>query len=345
MRVILLVYVVTCLTAVLQAQWDDQTPPNEVEIYLPSDYNPKVKTPLVIFLHGFAPLTPAWYDILLPLQKDAVNNGYIYAEPDGSVDGLGEYYWNATDACCDMFGNNPDHVGYILALVESIQQQYNIDPQRIHLVGHSNGGFMCHRMACESPQTFASIVSIAGAMWNEEFNCEPSEPIHVLEIHGTFDYIIWWVGGVIGLTPYPGVNTTIEFWATHNGCSTTATNGGNFDLDWLIWFDETTRWIYEGCNDSVAGSAELWEVTAGDHFPAMSDEGIHALFEYLDTHSKSIPECRSDLNSDQYVNVSDILFLLGEWGESNSVADLNEDGTVSISDLLILIGEWGPCKN
>ena len=81
------------------AQWEDQTPPNEVPIYLPQDYNPAEQFPLVIFLHGYSPLTTAWYDILLPLQKDANNNGYIFAKPDGSQDGLGEFYWNATDAC------------------------------------------------------------------------------------------------------------------------------------------------------------------------------------------------------------------------------------------------------
>ena len=164
--------IVVCFTSIAHAQWDDQTPPDEVPVFLPPDYDPAEQFPLVIFLHGYSPLTTAWYDILLPLQKDANNKGYVFAKPDGSQDGLGEFYWNATDACCDMWGNNPDHVGYLLALVESIQAQYNIDPQRIHLIGHSNGGFMCHRMACEAPEKFASVVSISGAMWNDQANCQ-----------------------------------------------------------------------------------------------------------------------------------------------------------------------------
>ena len=87
----------------VHAQWDDQTPPDKVPVFLPPDYNPKVETPLVIFLHGFAPLTPVWYDVLLPLQNDANSQGYIFVKPNGSIDGLGAYYWNATDACCDMY--------------------------------------------------------------------------------------------------------------------------------------------------------------------------------------------------------------------------------------------------
>jgi hypothetical protein len=139
------------------------------------------------------------------------------------------------------------------------------------------------------------------------------------------------------------VNTTTEYWATHNGCSTTATNGGSFDFDWFIFFDETTRWIYESCDDTSAGSTELWEVSTAGHFPSISEEGIDALFTYLDTHINQMPVCSADLNDDQHVNVSDVLFMIGAWGLTNSPADINNDGTVNVSDLLVLLGAWGPC--
>ena len=342
-RFFYILLLVVYFTSVAHAQWDDQTPPNEVQVFLPPEYDPAEEFPLLIFLHGYAPLTTAWYDILLPLQKDANNKGYVFAKPNGSQDGLGEFYWDATEACCDMWGNNPDHVGYLLALVESIQKNYSIDPKRIHLIGHSNGGFMSHRMACEAPDTFASIISISGAMWYDTDNCQPNAPIHVLNIHGTFDPIILWIGGLIGLTPYPGANASTEYWAAHNGCSTTATNGGSFDFDWFIFFNETTRWIYGGCEDEQAGSAELWEVTAAGHFPAISTEGIDAIFQYLDTHTKPELSCIGDITGDNQVTVADVLFLIGEWGLSNSPADLNDDNNINVSDLLILIGAWGPC--
>jgi len=96
---------------------------------VPADYDPDESMSLLIFLHGYSPLTTAWYDILLPLQEDANDRGYIFVKPDGSQDGLGEFYWNATEACCDMWGNDPDHVGYLLTLVDSIEANCNIDPQ------------------------------------------------------------------------------------------------------------------------------------------------------------------------------------------------------------------------
>ncbi|MDP6159219.1 MAG: hypothetical protein QF534_10335, partial [Phycisphaerales bacterium] len=96
-----------------------------------------------------------------------------------------------------------------------------------------------------------------------------------------------------------------------------------FDLDWLIWFDETTRWIYGECDDASAGSAELWEVGAGGHFVSFSDEGISVLFNYLDTHSKPIPEpeCVADVTGDQLVDIADLLLVINDWGTDDATSD------------------------
>lgn len=52
-----------------------------------------------------------------------------------------------------------------------------------------------------------------------------------------------------------------------------------------------------------------------------------------------------DLNADGVVDVSDLLILLGAWGQcppsGDCAGDLNGDGAVDVSDLLILLGNWG----
>jgi polyhydroxybutyrate depolymerase len=325
----------------LANDWGDLTPPNEVPVFLPPDYTPDESAPLIIFLHGWAPLTTGWYDILIPLQDVANERGFIFVKPNGSQDALGDFYWNATTACCDIGGYNPDHVGYLLAMVQSIQDTYNVDPNRIHLVGHSNGGFMSHRLACESTDTFASIVSIAGTMWFDESNCQPTEPIHVLQIHGTIDQIILWFGGFIFFNPYPGASVTAAYWATHNGCSVEATNAGSLDLDWFIPFAETTRWVYASCTNALAGSTELWQVWGGQHFIAFSAAGIDAIFDYIDTHVKQTPSCTGDLTGDGVVDVADLLDLLALFGSAEG--DLDGDGVTAVSDLLMLLAAWGEC--
>jgi len=55
--------------------------------------------------------------------------------------------------------------------------------------------------------------------------------------------------------------------------------------------------------------------------------------------------CIGDLNGDGVVNVSDLLILLGAWGQCGDPCDedLNGDDVVNVSDLLILLGAWGAC--
>jgi len=70
MRNVFILILVLMMSQITHAQWDDQTPPNEVPVYLPDDYDPKVPSPLVIFLHGWAPISPVWYDILVQIPGD-----------------------------------------------------------------------------------------------------------------------------------------------------------------------------------------------------------------------------------------------------------------------------------
>ena len=63
-----------------------------------------------------------------------------------------------------------------------------------------------------------------------------------------------------------------------------------------------------------------------------------------------IPDaCEADMNTDGYVNVTDMLQLIESWGSCNPGpnscnADLDGDSYVNISDLLILIDSWGSCE-
>ena len=50
-----------------------------------------------------------------------------------------------------------------------------------------------------------------------------------------------------------------------------------------------------------------------------------------------------DINGDTEVNVSDLLQVVGDWGQSNVPADINQDGVVNVSDLLLVMDAWGPC--
>ena len=56
----------------------------------------------------------------------------------------------------------------------------------------------------------------------------------------------------------------------------------------------------------------------------------------------SLP-CPGDANGDGFVNIDDIFFVLGHWGETGGPADVNQDGTVNIDDIFFILAHWGPC--
>src|SRR5262249_34908478 len=152
----------------------------------------------------------------------------IFVAPDGLTDSYGQQYWNATDFCCSIYASSPpDDVAYLTAILDDVRLKYRIDPKRVFAMGHSNGGFMSNRLACDRADRFAAIVSFAGAQWKDISHCKPTEPVAMLQVHGTLDTLVNYAG-----TPqYPGAVETTSDWATLDGCTTTRSSAGpNLDL-------------------------------------------------------------------------------------------------------------------
>jgi len=256
-----------------------------VTVHVPSSYDAEVPAPLVFLLHGYSATgegKEAHYRFL-PLSEEY---GFLYLYPDGTVDFFGNHFWNATDACCNFFGSGVDDVGYLMALIDEIRLQLNVDSDRIHFIGHSNGGFMSYRMACEHPETIAAIASLAGATYDDPSDCSPASPVHVLQVHGTADQVISFNGGSWA-APYPGAVETVEQWAGFDGCANTGVlTPPALDLDADVPGDETNVYRYDtDCEPD--GSAELWEVVGGAHSPTPSEDFSRLVVEFLLAHPKS----------------------------------------------------------
>lgn len=240
-----------------------------VTIHVPSSYQPGTPTAVVMLLHGYTS-SGAETEAYLQLQPWAERLGFIYLHPDGTSDFLGNNFWNATNACCDFFGTGVDDSGYLRALLDEVASQLTIDPERIFILGHSNGGFMAHRMACDHAGLVRAIASLAGATYDNPASCAPQAPVRVLQIHGTADGTIGYNGGFTPSGQYPGAIATVETWAEENGCALTPdTSLPAIDLEGALAGAETTITRYpEGCAEG--GSAELWTIVGGGHVPALS---------------------------------------------------------------------------
>ena len=320
-----------------------------VPVYLPSDYDDTKPLPLIISLHGYSdPNVDGYFDFVAQVD----DKQFLYCVPRGTTDFTGAPFWNGTDACCNFFGSNVDDSGYLRQLIELIKAQYAVDESSIHFTGISNGGFMSYRMACDNADLVASIVPIAGTTFLDTDDCTPSEPVHVLHIHGTQDSTISYDGGCIVFNCYPGAEESVSTWTGYNGCDFIAQSGGPaFNLDWSVGGNETTSTIYEqNCEEGV--TVELWEMAGSEHVPNFrrnSDPPTQNLFanlaiDWMLAHPKPrLVQCSSDVNGDKKIDVTDLLTLLGDWGSAQPESDIDDNGVVDILDLLTLVDDWGPC--
>jgi predicted peptidase len=55
-----------------------------------------------------------------------------------------------------------EHADLVLAILERVVAEHRIDPDRIHLLGHSMGGYGSWYLAHRAPERFASVVPISG---------------------------------------------------------------------------------------------------------------------------------------------------------------------------------------
>ena len=255
--------------------------------HVPTSYDASKPTPLVILLHGYG-ATGAVQDSYFGLTATSDANDFLYAYPDGTPDASGKLFWNADDACCN-FGNLPvDDVAYVSAIIDDVESKYDVDPKRVFVIGHSNGAFMSHRLACDLSDRIAAIVALAGAVWNDPSKCNPTSKVSVLDVHGDADSTILYGGGAVatGVPPYPGETQTMSTWAGKNGCTgALADNGQTLDLDTGLAGAETKEAVTSSCPTGI--DVELWTIQGGGHIPALAHPTWgDAVWAFMKAHPK-----------------------------------------------------------
>lgn len=257
----------------------------EVPLTVPAGYDPDVPTPLIVSLHGYTS-SGERHDRRWGISALADAYNFLTIAPDGQREPEGDRnrFWNASKACCNFTDLEPDDSGYLRRIIDQVEERYNVDPARVYVIGHSNGGFMSYRMAYEHSDAVAAIVSLAGANHLEERD-PPPYPVHVLQIHGTDDGTISYRGGEIRENRYPSAMGSVTRWAAYNGCDTARTGREMRDLDASLPGHETgVMKMNTGCKDG--GSAELWTIADGAHSPVYSETWGEQIVEWLLAHPK-----------------------------------------------------------
>ncbi|MCE9622672.1 MAG: phospholipase [Actinomycetia bacterium] len=210
-------------------------------LYIPSAL-PAGAVPLLIALHGGT----GWgtqFQRNSGFDELAEANGFLVVFPDGL--GLGDNAdqfrtWNGGYCCGTAMKQDVDDVGFINALIDAIVGEFDVDANRVFAAGHSNGGIMSYRLACELSDRIVAIGLQAGSLGIDE--CAPSQPVSVLHLHGTADQNHPIDGGIgsnsISDTNFHSAAYSVETAATAMGCETRPTSSSdatNPDLAVTSW--------------------------------------------------------------------------------------------------------------
>jgi polyhydroxybutyrate depolymerase len=180
-----------------------------------------------------------------------------------------------------------DDAAYLRSLIAEIARSLALDPKRIFLVGHSNGGGMADRLADESADLIAGLASLAGPLFPELGFRPPSEHVNVLHIHGTADQTVRYEGGVGVLpgVPYASAGRSIQLWAGYNSASAPVTDlSPSLDLTTSVPGLDTVVTRYT--TYPPGGAVELWTINGGSHGPPLSANFAPYVIDWLLAHPK-----------------------------------------------------------
>lgn len=217
----------TCGAATAQPECRSLVYQGTLRLYLlhvPASYH--AGGSLVIALHGVGQLGPRLRDIS-GLSDMADTIGFAVAYPNALTPaGSDIAEWNVFHSI--SFGEHPpDDVGFLRALITSLQRQLGADPARIYVVGLSNGGLMAHRVAAELGDKVAAVVDVAGILAEQGSLADlptVTNPVSILMLHGDSDAVV----PCCAIKSIPTLDQTFDYWAGSKGdacgvVSTTAT--------------------------------------------------------------------------------------------------------------------------
>jgi len=173
-------------------------------VHLPQGKLPSAPAPLVLFLHGLESEASQLHSF------DHLSDrfGFVAVYPNSVP--TDNHAWNVGAEL------NPhvDDIAFFDTLLDILITDYNIDPRRIYASGHSNGGAMTLRLACELADRFAAFASSAGLLVRAIAE-KAQRPVPIFHIHGDADPTVPWEGW----TGRFSVMEQAAFWAQKNGCN------------------------------------------------------------------------------------------------------------------------------
>lgn len=222
-------------------------------LYVPAIYTGASARPLILNLHGYTSNAQQQqlYSNFMPIADTA---NFLMVFPNGTFSS-GQRFWNA-----GLSSALVNDIAFLSALIDSLDLTYNINLNRVYSTGMSNGGYMSHTLACELSNRITAIASVTGSIFNTQYgsNCHPMRPVPVMQIHGTNDPTVPYIGSSTSMP----IDSVVKYWVTKNSCNPVATfsNVPNTSST-----DGCTAEHYRYLNGTSGSSVELYKIIGGTH--------------------------------------------------------------------------------
>jgi poly(3-hydroxybutyrate) depolymerase len=168
-------------------------------VYVPSAWKPEQRRPLVMVLHGFSgDANSPFEDANGLLQELAEKHGFIVASPNG-YNGMADYGANLPlpsevsrgDTRLKLEPSEESALAQadVLHVQQRVAVNYNVDADRIYLMGNSMGMTGVLHLAATRPERWCAISASGGPPW-PDYPAERLAPISAaLLVHGARDDI------------------------------------------------------------------------------------------------------------------------------------------------------------
>jgi polyhydroxybutyrate depolymerase len=275
----------SCATAsdddsALEAKFGSETIGGDrpARVVVPSSYDGITPLPLFFLLHGYtvnADIQDAYFRLSSRVDED----NFLLVLPNGTLDETGTTFWNSWSESTEPV----DDVSYLMGLLDEMEDTWQVDSSRVYFLGHSNGGYMSYRLACEHADRITGMLNLAGlSAYSKEADCQASEPVSLLHVHGTLDETVPYDG----YEEWLGAEEVTDLWVERDGCDPGAsTEGEPLDLIGSLEGAETTvrNWT-SGCLNGSGVS--FWKMESAGHSPFFNKSWSENIVAWMLEHSK-----------------------------------------------------------
>ena len=276
---------------------------------------------------GFEALAPNWI-IITPEATEAtisimgiynMNAGTAWAAGVGG-ENLSYSGFNIGDINLNEGVNDE---GFILAILDSLENNFDINTDSIFITGFSMGGFMSNKMAVKHADRITAIASVSGTLGHFQ-PFEPTGNINTMHIHGTSDETISYANADFNFNGIAvqvglGAEALVETWRNYNQCSTEPivynfedTKNDGLTFEQYTYKNEETgnktvfikvnggvhTW-YEAARNDIDYTTEIYKFFTGqENVPTSIESNVAENFSIYPNPAANIVNVKTDRNAE-----------------------------------------------